>query len=354
MSGLWRLLLIGALALGGGAIAQPVSGVERGEGKKLSKVPRGAKAEGVKGAKGSKSAKSAKSAVRTMPWRVAFTSRQWRNALPGLREALASNPDDADLHAHYAIVSARIGRFADALPSFEYGAGAEIYEEQGIGLHADALRATGRADEAAALRRAAFISATRWPRQLSLVMDLADDLRYAGDLLGAEDAAWLLVGEAPGMEEAYALLADVALDRGDTEEAALQLWLADLYGTRTSRTRAARGRLQLAYGDLDEAIAEVSHGRMRGRNHMPIAIHGEVLRRQGMPDACLARLDVGTVPDKERPEIAAVRLACLASDGQLAEAAELRTWVMGAYPEDPNVLAASAVLDKALAKAGSD
>ena len=49
------------------------------------------------------------------PWKMAIATRQWRSALPGLRAAIAANPDDANLQAYLGIVDARIGRYGEAL-----------------------------------------------------------------------------------------------------------------------------------------------------------------------------------------------------------------------------------------------
>lgn len=287
-----------------------------------------------------------------MPWRAALAARQWRNVFQGLRKDLADNPEDPELHATLGIVSARIGRYGEAVAAFSFAQGSPTYEGQGLSLHADALRATGDYQGAIALRRESFAAAERALRQSVVSLDLADDLRYAGDLLGAEQAALYVLAEAPRMEETYALLAEIALDVGDTDEAELNLWLADLYGHRTSRTRVARARLQIALGDLEAAYEEVSYGRMRNRNHLPWALQAEILRRQGFAVEGLYLLESGRLPDKDRPEMMAVRLACLASDGQIEEALELRAEAIGLYPRDPNVVAASVVVDKAVAKWG--
>ncbi len=294
---------------------------------------------------------SARRGLGATPWRASFASHQWRNALPGLRKELADNPDDPELHAYAAIASAKIGRYADALLSFESAIGSEFYEAKGLDEHATTLRVTGHVEEAVQLRREALASAPRALGQVQIAFNLADDLRAAGDLQGAEDAAYFVLSETPGLEEVYALFADIALDAGDLEEAELQLWYADIYGVRTARTRAARGRLQLAYGDLDAAFDEVAAGRMRTRNHLPWAIQAEVLRRSGNPAAGLNLVESAFLPDKERPDMTAAKLACLASLGELEEAEDLRQWALDVYPRDPSVRAASQVLDRALERA---
>ncbi len=324
-----------ALLLGGGGYAAAQKAGKQGKAQRSGKVDLA----------------SARRAMRNTPWRASFFGHQWRNALPGLREELTNNPDDAELHAYLAVASAKIGRYADALPAFENAEGSPYYESSGLDEHATTLRATGNFDQAIALRREALAASPTEVRRVSISFDLADDYRAAGDLYNAQQVAEYVLAATPGLEEAYALLADIAIDAGDLEEAELQLWFADLYGRRSARTRATRGRLQLAYGDDEAALAEVREGRMRSRNHLPWAIQGEAMRRMGDPVGCLSLLDSGFLPDKDRPDMTAAKLACLASAGYLDEAEELRHWAVDVYPKDASVLAASKVLDLALAKA---
>lgn len=343
------LALMGVLVLGGAALAQQGVGSKAARGAGASglrrRAPPGAGRKQVTGA-GEEKQKLARTA---MPWRAAFAGHQWRNALPGLRVELANNPDDPDLHAQFAIANARIGRFADALPSFELSLGSSVYESRGLAMHADTLRATGHLEEAIALRREAIAASTNEMERFGLVFDLVDDYRYAGDLLDATDAADELLAIAPGIDEVYSLQADVALDAGDLDEAAFDLWLADLDGSRTARTRAARARLQMAYGDLEAAYAEVSTGRMKNRNHMPWTIQAEILRRQGMAAQGLIVVQAQRLPDKDRPEMMAEQLACLSSLGEIEEAREIRDEAVARYPKDPNVIAAARVFDLAVA-----
>lgn len=281
------------------------------------------------------------------PWKMAIATRQWRTALPGLRAAIAANPDDANLQAYLGIVDARIGRYGEAVADFELALGSDVYEDQGLERHADALRYTGHPEEAFELRKSAWLMERKVNDATTMVVGMVDDLRYAGDLDGAEDWAWYLISEVPQMEEAYAVAADVALDRGDLDEAAELLWMADLYGHRVARTRAARARLELAYGDPKAAYEEVRYGRMRNRNHLPWAIQAEAMRLQGYVVEALGLLDSGHLPDKDRPDMMAARLATLASAGDLSEARDLRRIALWTYPSNPDVLAASRVLDLA-------
>ena len=287
------------------------------------------------------------------PWKMAIATRQWRSALPGLRASIAANPDDANLQAYLGIVDARIGRYGEAVADFELAVGSDIYEQQGLERHADALRYTGHPQEAFELRKSAWLMTRTVNDAATMVVGMVDDLRFAGDLQAAEDWAWYLIGEVPQMEEAYAVAADVALDAGDLDEADQLLWMADLYGHRVARTRAARARMEMAHGDLKAAYEDVRFGRMRNRNHLPWAIQAETMRRQGYVIEALALLDSGHLPDKDRPDMMAARLAALASAGDLDEARALRRTALWTYPTHPDILAASKVLDLAEARAAS-
>jgi len=343
------LALFGVLVLGGAATAQQKVGPKTAQGAHAVKGGRRRAPEGA--GKPSKGAEEMKGKLRrgAMPWRAALAGHQWRNALPGLRRELANNPDDPDLHAQYAIASARVGRFADAYAAFALSLGSTVYEAKGLGMHADTLRATGHLDEAIELRQEAIAASTNEMQRFGLLFDLVDDYRYAGDLGSAQDTADELLSIAPGIDEVYSIAADVALDAGDLDDAAFDLWLADLDGSRTARTRSARARLQIAYGDLEAAYGEVAYGRMKNRNHMPWAIQAEILRRQGMPDQGVILLESARLPDKDRPEMMAALLACLSSAGELAEARDLRDEATALYPKDPDVIAAAKVYDLAVA-----
>lgn len=283
-----------------------------------------------------------------MPWQVALSMRQWRSALPGLREALSASPDDPELHARQGLVFARIGEFGDAAGAFRFAEGAAFYEERCLGDHADALRFTGDAAAAAALRRS-WIATLGDPKDLAEAeLGLAEDLRALGDLDGAADAAARALALAPAAEDVYVTLADVAMDRGDLDEAEGQLWLADRTGGGGAPgTRTAWARLALAHGDLDTAYEAVRRGRRKGRDLGPWAMQGEVLRRMGEPETCLSLLDSGFLRDRSRPEMVATRLACLASAGELDEAEHLARRARSLYPHDARVLGALAVFEEA-------
>lgn len=357
----WGRNLLLMLAIGAGiavAAQNPDAGAPRGGAVQRKKGPPAPVAGGRARQKPAADAEGAgaESGQRRgngLPWKVGMASRQWRSALPGLRAAIAANPDDPNLQAYLGVINARIGRYAEAAVAFQLALGSEVYEEQGVERHADALRYTGHPEEAFELRRSVWLMTMNVNQAAPMVVGMVDDLRYAGDNEGAEDWAWYLISEVPQMEEAYAVAADVALDRGDLDEAGYLLWMADLYGHRVARTRAARGRLEMAYGDLKAAYGEVRYGRMRNRNHLPWAIQAESLRLQGGAHEALALLDTGHLPDKERPDMTAARLAALASAGQLEEARELRRIALWSYPSNPDVLAASKVLDLAEARAAS-
>jgi tetratricopeptide (TPR) repeat protein len=278
------------------------------------------------------------------PWRVAFQMGQWRSALPALQAALEREPDDADTHARIGYVQAKIGRFGDAIASFQMALGSEWYEEKALRPHADSLRATGALEEAIALRRQVVLQADAARERVAAGVELALDLRAAEDPAAAEAALYAVLSESPREEDAFALLAELALDRGDLEEAGYQLWMADRYGADRPWTRVAHAHLAIAEGDLDGALLYVNHGKKKGRDLSPWALQAEILRRMGDPEGGLALLDSGFLGDQDRPELLSARIACLASAGQRDEASELARRAVSLYPRDAGVRAALAVL----------
>lgn len=274
---------------------------------------------------------------------------QPRMALPELREAVRNQPDDPDLYAWLGLALAHIGQYAEAVPAFEMCAGSTIYERNAIGPHADALRATGEPEAAAALRLSRALARKDGADAAgTLFLGQVDDWRWAGRLDLAEDAAWAAIAEAPSAEQTWAALADVYLDAGDLEEARATLWVATRDGRTSLRGALAEARLAMAEGDYEAAEeALVSSPRERYRSHRLAAMESEILRRQGFPEAARANLEVPRLPDQDRPEVLAERAAAAASAGELVRARTLLNRALSLYPRDPDVLAAAEVLEKA-------
>lgn len=270
--------------------------------------------------------------------------RQWRPARAALLRALEDDPDDPELYARLGYVNVQIGEFGDAVAAFTFAPGSAFYEERGLRAHADALRVTGRAAIASELRTEAIAAAPSAAAAAQLQLDLAQDLRAAGDHSRAEDAVWMALATLPRSERAFTTLAEIALDQGDLPEADAQLWMGGIAGNRLSATHTARARRALAEGDLDEAMRAARKAHRRGRDLTPWAMQAEVLRRLGDPEAGIELLDSGFLADRRRPEMMAARIACLASAGRVSEAEELAREGRAHYPRDSWMLDALNVL----------
>lgn len=282
---------------------------------------------------------------------VALRTGQYRNALPKIRKHLDDNPDDADLHALLGYVYARIGMYGDAQTAFGLSLGSTVYEMICVSRHADTLRYTGDPEQAAQLRRERVLTLRDDNDALPLLMGVVEDLRYAGDFEGAEEALYEAMAMSPGSGVVYAMAADLAMDQGDMEEASYNLWLAALYGQEEQRVKVANARLLMLEGDYEEAQEHLNTRRIVRRYFTPIMMQAEIYRRQGIPDEALAIAESARVSDKTRPEVMAEQLAALASLGDLVEAREVAAQIRATYPRDPNALAALAVLEKAEARA---
>ena len=74
---------------------------------------------------------------------VEQANRVIEQALAELNAAMAADPDNPDLHALAAASWSRVGLYDDAIVASAFALGSAIYEKDGLGAHADALRAFG-------------------------------------------------------------------------------------------------------------------------------------------------------------------------------------------------------------------
>ena len=291
-------------------------------------------------------AAGASAAPQIYPFQAQLKVGQLRSAMAGIRAAIDRNPDEPDLFAWLGIAVARAGAYAEALPAFELAVGSEIYDQQGIAFHADALRATGQPERAAALRRERLVDVDLEDDSALLWIGIAEDLEAAGDLEGAWEAMSWAESVAPSSANMLAAKAELELQLGEPDEAAASLWLASLSGGGPGvRERLAGCRLARQEGDLAEASRALGRTGVGHRKSRLGIYQAELLREAGAPARCLEMLDQPRFLDRERPIYLAVRMACAAEAGELAEAKTLRDHAMRIYPRDADVLSAAAIVD---------
>ena len=135
-----------------------------------------------------------------------------------LREAIASEPESAHLHAQLAFALVRAERPKEALAAAETAAGLAPHWEWPHRLRAVALRALGKAKQAVAAAEEAVRIA---PEESGSHEVLADCRLAARQLRGAYEAAERAVALDPASAGAHHTLGDVALERdapGEAEE----------------------------------------------------------------------------------------------------------------------------------------
>ncbi|MFT5585987.1 MAG: hypothetical protein ACI9VR_003583 [Cognaticolwellia sp.] len=174
-----------------------------------------------------------------------------------LESLLLGQPHDPNLNAEYALGLSSTGRCSQAEPHWDLGA------DLAGTAQADCLRERGQARQAAALRELEILASNR-PFLHHLAQ--AHDLREAGDLLAAEQAALRAAALQPQSKRLLAFWMELALDRGQLAEAQTILSLSqDLPGRSPSELLLARARFLLAQGALEEAQDLVLQVGARGR-----------------------------------------------------------------------------------------
>ncbi|MFT4974868.1 MAG: putative Zn-dependent protease, partial [Myxococcota bacterium] len=185
-----------------------------------------------------------------------------RMAAGKLRHALEERPDDVLLMSMYAINWARAGFYADAVAAFALCAGSPLYEQEGILLHADALRETGTPRAAARLRLSQRVDTTSLSDELTILLGAADDLIAAGALDEASAILQEAEGLAPRSVTVHTALAELAESQGDDTSAGFHRWLASLQPqTRSLRARTDEIQLLLEAGELEAAADAIETAR---------------------------------------------------------------------------------------------
>ena len=249
---------------------------------------------------------------------------------------MVEQPDNPDLYAALGIAWAKNTFYADALGAFSLSMGSSYYEEQGIEAHADALRAFGEGEAAAALRQEFLVSTqANEGRILRVLLGAADDLRSVGDFEGAAD----LIDEAesvyPRSPMVHAVRAELLMDVGDLDAADAALALMMRQGG-TSRGSAALARRALLVGDYAAADEALEGARkFRTPTHRLASLRAEVLRLSGDPHGAADILERNQWAVLESPELIQVRLKVYADMGADASVAHWEHMARTRYMDNP-------------------
>lgn len=274
-----------------------------------------------------------------VPERALFDVRSGRRirAIEEAREAVEAHPDDPDAFAVLGAAEVGLERYGDAVGAFAFAEGSALYERRGVGLHADALRATGQPRRAALLRMQRLLDSDADDgERYRVLLNLVDDHRAAGDPLRAEDFAWRAIAMRPEGPAGYAWLADTLVDEGRFDEASWYLFLADRFaqGQPLPRSHVARARMDLADGDLRgarlEAEAALEHHRQNARLR---ALLAEADRVAGLADEAAQVLDAAFSRWSLDPNILAIDARVRADLGDWSSAWDRLALAHERYPQ---------------------
>jgi tetratricopeptide (TPR) repeat protein len=184
--------------------------------------------------------------------------------LPNLAtKELSAYVEEHDLpfvHARLGSAWARTGRYADAVASFELGAGAPFHLREGFLDHATALRSLGRCEEAASVRLEG-----RWDVEesveLLLLSEAVADHAACGHWEQAEEVALQGLALDPDAPAVNAAWAEVLRATGDDvgAEHHLELALSAAAERRALRPWLVAAEVRLDAGDRIGAADALDH-----------------------------------------------------------------------------------------------
>ncbi|MCB9744338.1 MAG: hypothetical protein H6740_17200 [Alphaproteobacteria bacterium] len=263
-------------------------------------------------------------------------------ALARVHEAMDLTPHDPFLLELLAIGRGMLGQYADAVTAFALCGGGDAYEAMGLSLHADGLRALGRGEEAAALRRSTQLDVMDTDAELDLLLEIADDFMAGGDPFAAEEALREAEGLYPHSGLVHRMLYEAMTAQGDTEGAGFHLWMADTFLSGPSvRELRAEAQELLAAGQplLAEPVVEDATRRRR-RSPVSVALVAELSIEQGDPLSARKTLEGSYWAAREYPELIAARALSLQAMSRPKEAREMLVGGLTLYPTHPDLLRA--------------
>lgn len=257
-------------------------------------------------------------------------ARAWRFADGHLQR----QPRGRAGHAVMGGIESRMGWAVESIDAFDAGEGARWYGSVGRILHANALRAVGRGDEAVALRRDDLRSDLEGVRLRTWVA-MIDDLRAAGDPLGAEAILAEGMAETPRSTVLMSVAADLALDAGDIEGAEAWLALVQHYAGPVRRTRHVILRIAVLEQD-HEQVDTVSAALLRVQPGDPVAIAAlaHSLIDRGDPDGAWAVLQGVEARRRGDAALLVEQARALHAFGETADARALVGFVRARHPLD--------------------
>lgn len=273
--------------------------------------------------------------IESLPARALYRSGFADLAIDKIKADLQRDPSNADLHAMLGISLARVGDYLESLDELDLGRSSPVYDEEGIGAEADALRATGRPDQARKLRLERRILARDAYDEIDLLLAAADDARVEGLTDLAEDLIWEALSLDPDLPKLWAALADIEIDRGETRSAAAYLVQASAIQQGSFRALLVEARLGLFTGDLALSLDSARLARLKRPKHlMASVLLAEALRRSALPREARRVVDVRRLLRRSYPELLAVRALIAMDLGETGEARRLVDLASSLHPEN--------------------
>lgn len=278
--------------------------------------------------------------------RHALGRGQWLVGARHARRLLEAEPDSDELFAILGLASSRANVYPDAVAAFTFAGADPMYEQRGLGAHADALRYTGGAAAAAELRTAQLLRPdTDASQQLVQLLGLVEDHRASGDLQAAYEVAWQALSLRPRSPGAHAFLADVYLDLGELESASFHLWQAREIGGDTLRVPLVEARIALAEGNIQAARRAADEALELRRNSARVgALHATVLRLEGVPEDALTVLERNVFKLQDHPDLLAAMILVLRDLGRAEEARAEAERGLSTYPGHAGIREAAGLL----------
>jgi len=276
-----------------------------------------------------------------------FRSGKLRRAHRKVLDGLETRPDDPELHAAYAAILQKGGRFAESLVAFEFAKGSEWYESQGIPFHATALARVGRSEESVVLRSEFELAGGRKPAaSLGVRTSQVEDHILGGRPELAVEVAEAAVEQFPASPVAFAALTEALTAAGRVDEAGWALIRGESLGASGS-TSVRMARMRWHIGMEDYAAAWDISEEFRAKRHMDFRLWADrarIRRLQGDAHACLTIINLPRFEWGLAPEMALEGSRCAEILGDRDGAVLFVEKLVAGYGDHPEVAARMAEL----------
>ncbi|HCH63705.1 MAG: hypothetical protein CL927_20360 [Deltaproteobacteria bacterium] len=250
-------------------------------------------------------------------------------------EVLAADPSDPDGHALRGTAYILQGWPLDAVVEYELAAGGDFYEKFAVHYHGEALRALGRFDEAAALRKEWRV--VKQPNQFADIateIHIVEDFRLAGAWDQGLDAVDVMLATAPGNVLVHAYAAHFFYDMGDVDEAMFQLFLGARQTENNHRYQHVLAAMSYDEGLVDDASDRLKRALRQHPRHPPLrALQLRAWCDGGFTELALTEVGYARFAGHAYPDLLASEARCHVQAGDFEGAHLLVGDLQTLYPE---------------------